>query len=185
MCTLAGASKKVDQSSRTGSRNIAAAGFAIFFFALAGKQYLSCCKRHDKDFKIWGQEIWLQLMNCFEVARCVWNVEQALRKLRVVYMTCTPLTRSAGDCVWISLVKWTLKLDMSRKLIELLSVPAAASTCHSFATVLSRHRPQCTCLKQHVIRYLASMAARTGGTVRSIPWRKTLGTVRAPVSCLR
>jgi hypothetical protein len=77
--------------------NIAVAEFIMFFLALAGKQYPSCCKPHDKDFKIWGQEIWLQLINCFEVARCVWNAEQALLKLRVVCMTCTPLTRSAGD----------------------------------------------------------------------------------------
>ena len=36
-------------------------------------------------------------MNCFKVVRCVWNAEPALHKLRAVYMTCIPLTRSAGD----------------------------------------------------------------------------------------
>ena len=35
-----------------------------------------------------------------------------------------------------------------REVIELLSVSAAASVCHFFATVLSRHRPQCTHLKR-------------------------------------
>ena len=97
ICTVNGASTKVDHCSRTGSRNITAAGFTTFFLGLAGKQYPSCCKPHDKDFKIWGQEIWPQLMNCFKVARCDWSVEQALLRLRVVYMTCTPSTGFAGD----------------------------------------------------------------------------------------
>lgn len=87
----------MDHGSATGSKIFAAAVITMFFFALAGKQCRFCCKPHDKDFKIWEREIWLQLMDCFEVARCAWNAEQALLKLRVVYMTCTPLTRSAGD----------------------------------------------------------------------------------------